>query len=29
MEVILSEQSPYQHIMIYRKGALVELILDG
>lgn len=29
MEIILSEQSPYQHIMIYRKGALVELILDG
>ena len=29
MEVIFSEQSPYQHIMIYRKGALVELILDG
>lgn len=29
MEVIFSEKSPYQHIMIYRKGALVELILDG
>jgi len=29
VEVIYSDITPFQHIMIYRKGALVELILDG
>ena len=29
MEIIFSDQSAFQHIMIYRKGPLVELILDG
>lgn len=29
MEILVSEQSEYQHIMVCRKGASTELVLDG
>lgn len=29
MEILFSEQSPYQHIMICRRGNVNELVLDG